>query len=424
MPSPGTIMSVMGSRWGFGSYRFVVALAVVLLGACAGGPTSNIPGPVRDPILTVQPPFETRSGQSVSFDVSIEFGQEPFTLDCAFGGGAVPDHIDNLEVNRVDAVPVQMAAVTAETVFHFSFTLTSAYGATDSFSGTFRVLPPEAPRQAPVIVSALLSDSGNTLTVVADDPDSEELDVSVTAPAGVSTSPLSQTVSRGSPAVFTVSYNGDPPAGGWGELQVRVEDADGLSTTLNVDLASAPLPEPEFKPNHLYAIPLAVAVTVGEPVRILVRTGRLPNPFQFLTGVRVTVDAGATFVPGSFNTGAPGGSAYAVDGLWSAMSPLEFVQPPGGVNPAPVDVGEGRVGFDFGLAPAAGMNLSDAVGELFSFELQFESPGTYTLGFQQDDGLPRTYYGWSDDGGVSTTSWGDLSNSLPGVPNAVIVAAE
>lgn len=393
---------------------------LLLLGACGGGPTSDIPGPVRDPVLTVAVPSGGHAGEEVVFGTSIEFGMEPFSLDATFGGGAAPDQINDLALGRSDAVSVTLAEVEVETSFQFTFYLTSAYGATDSYSGTFHVLPAEKPKAPPVIDSAVLSEDLTTLTVAVSDPDSDAIEISVATPEGVTSTPLSQTVASGSAAQFELTYAGDPPEGGFGALAITAEDSDGLNDTAAVPIPENPGPGPQYEPNALYAVPQDTTAAVDEAVVIVVRTGPLPNPFQFLNGVRVTVDSGAEFEPGSFNVGAPGGAAYEADGLWSAMDPVQFIEPPSSVNPVPANLGDGRIAFDFGLAPVVGSNLDSANGELFNFALRFTAPGTYTLGFQADDGVARTYYGW-EDGGVSTTVWGDIGNNQVGVANKIVV---
>lgn len=403
--------------------RTTLAVAL-LLSACGGGPTSTIPGPVRDPVLSVTPPSGGHAGESAIFATSIALGQAPFSLDCTFGGGADPDLINDLEISREDGVAVVLADVSEETSFNYTFYLTSAYGATDSFSGSYTVLPAAVPKQAPVFVSAVLSEDLASLTVLATDADSPTLDIRVAPPEGVTVAPLSQTVASGNAAQFSISYAVDPPAEGFGALTVTASDPDGLSASLEVVIPDEPGAGPDYAPNALYAVPQAISAVVGEPLVIVVRTGILPNPFQYLNGVRVTVDSGASFVANSFNVGAAGGAAYDPDGLWVAMSPVDFIEPPVSVGPAPVEIGGGRIAFDFGLAPAVGNNLESAAGELFNFALRFDAPGIYVLGFQADDGVARTYYGWEDGGGVTTTGWGDLANSVAGVANSVVVTAE
>jgi hypothetical protein len=392
--------------------------------ACDSGPTSTVPGPVRDPILSVTAPSDIHSGVEAVFAVSIEFGQEPFSLDCAFGGGAEPNQIADRGIDQTDSVIVVPANVDSRTTFPFTFVLTSAYGATDTFSGTYTVLPALIPNHPPVIDSAVFGGELASLRVTAGDEDGDPLTITLAVPDGVSAAPLSQTVASGTAAEFALSYSGEPPAAGYGDIVITATDPGGLSITEMVAIPTTPPPGPEYEPDSIYAIAQSGSAVVGEPVRIVVITGVLPNPFQYLNGVRVTAESGADFVAESFNVGALGGAAYEADGLWGAMSPLSFVEPPSPVNPAPQDIGGGRVAFDFGLAPAIGGNVADASGELFNFSLTFSAPGTYTLGFQAEDGPARTFYGWEDAGGIMTTLWTDTDNAGAGIANSIVVSVE
>jgi hypothetical protein len=218
----------------------------------------------------------------------------------------------------------------------------------------------------------------------------------------------------------------DAPAGGNADFAVPKADAS-YSAVLNVldgaeavdyDIrlgnaaASIPL-------DTLRAWPLASHVGAGQPVRIVVAGGVTAQPFEYMTGCRVTATAGSGmhYVRKSFNVGAPGGEIDSVDGGWDAMRFEDFLLAPD-VFMTKIPYGSTDT-IDFNLTPLQGEDIFFE-GELFNFEVSFDNPGTYTLGFEKfHDPAARTYY--QDANLAPDHYWGDISNAeTPGLPSPVI----
>ncbi|MDQ3023193.1 MAG: hypothetical protein M3R04_02225 [bacterium] len=273
------------------------------------------------------------------------------------------------------------------------------------------------------IVSAIASRTEVDVTVA--DSDNSNVLITFIAPAGISGTPTSAVVPGGN-GIAHFSFTGiDIFAGGTVDITFTADDSRGSTDTATATITADPI---NLVADTLYAIPLDTDIFAGERVRIVVATGDPANPFQYMTGVRVTVDqaadalyvgAGGTGdVPGSFNVGLPGGQTGDVDGFWTAMNPSGFLLAPDSFIQRS-DAGGGPHCFDFNVTPLGGSDVADGEGALFNFELEFPNDGTYKLGFQDLNIVSRTYY---QDGNMAPDYfWGDISNDHEGVPNTVTV---
>lgn len=181
-------------------------------------------------------------------------------------------------------------------------------------------------------------------------------------------------------------------------------------------------PEPtglDFKPDTLYARPLSSTAQVGQPVRIVVATGVPASPLAFMNGCAVSFSGtGADYVPGSFNVGEPGGEPWAADGIWTAAAPQGFIQVDDLLLQWAVSAEGNLTRMDFNVTPLYGSAITDAEGELFSFEAVFDEAGTYQLGFVEFSEVKRTYY---SDWDAEEHFWSDLGNNHAGVANTITV---
>jgi hypothetical protein len=186
---------------------------------------------------------------------------------------------------------------------------------------------------------------------------------------------------------------------------------------------------PAYAADSLYAEPQQAVVNVGDPVMVLVTTGALSNPFQYMAGVGLTIETDADFVRKSFQFGALGGDFVdydngntwtgPADGIWSAVNPGTFLVAPDS-SIVSSDIGGGRERWDFSITPLGGADTQHAGGALFNAQFTFTAPGQKTFGFQAVSGVKRTYY--SDSG--SEYDWASIANDgMDGHPNSVIVAA-
>lgn len=171
----------------------------------------------------------------------------------------------------------------------------------------------------------------------------------------------------------------------------------------------------------LYVSPLQDEVKVGEEATIAVSTSMLPQDaaLSYMNSVAIVVAKDACYVPGTFNTGSPGGARYDTDGCWSTLD----IQPDGWIavddwmiRPKGVGI-PGLISYEFNLTPLHG-GSSTGGGVLFNLGLRFDSPGIYHLRFVEFDvdGRLRTFY--SELSSVEHT-WADLRNE--GVPNTIRV---
>lgn len=200
-----------------------------------------------------------------------------------------------------------------------------------------------------------------------------------------------------------------------GESRMTASDQFGNSAEASVAIYVWP---PKYAPDTLYAYPLSNYASAYDSVTVVVATGPTAHPFQYMNGVGVTVDCGATYEVGTLNVGAPGGDQRDPDGIWALMNPLpDLFLLPTDFMIQEYDIGMGRLRIDCNVTPVGGSEVTDG-GEIFNFCLVFESAGRYTLGFEEFRDVKRTYY---MDSKAKEHNWGDISNDHPEVPNMIVV---
>ena len=82
------------------------------------------------------------------------------------------------------------------------------------------------------------------------------------------------------------------------------------------------------------------------------------------------------------------------------------------------DAGDGFVALDFNVTPLGAEDTQRAWGPLFNFQVTFDNPGRWQLGFQQENVVSRTYYQNRDQ--TPDFFWGDISNDHPGIANSIV----
>jgi hypothetical protein len=141
---------------------------------------------------------------------------------------------------------------------------------------------------------------------------------------------------------------------------------------------------------------------------VVVSTGVPAQPFEFMNGCGLTVEADADKVVGSFNTGVPGGQPDAADGFWATMLPSDgFLLAPDSFIIA-TDIGGGRERWDFNVTPIGGHDVTTSKGALFNYKFTFSVAGVKTFGFEEFHGVDRTYY---SDEASHINHWSDISNA-------------
>ena len=164
---------------------------------------------------------------------------------------------------------------------------------------------------------------------------------------------------------------------------------------------------------------------------VIVATGRPAHPLQFLAVCSVTIDGQGTYVPGSFNYGAPGGERTDADGVWSLMGVPNGAFLDLGDNLVPgagEDLPGGRRAYEFAVVSQGPYPAADAEGSLFNFQLTFTAPGTYHLGLRQMSGDFDTLY-YSDAQGnnyrwsaLLADAGGAQNPDVQGYSNAITIA--
>jgi len=266
-------------------------------------------------------------------------------------------------------------------------------------------------------ITAVSDDANCQVTVTVADQDGDDVVVTPAAPASMEALDGTQTITGGNGA-FTFSFAPkDVLAGASGNIDFTADDGNGGSASIGANLLCAGI---TLASDTLYAIPTRPTISVGSPLTILVATGVPAHPFEYLNGVRVTAPqaSGINFVGGSLNVGAVGGAAGDADGFWTAMAPSSFLLPPDNFI-VRSDAGGGLYGIDFNITPLGGSNQTSASGALFNFQVTFDTPGTYDLGFQDINVVDRTFY--QDDSQSTDFFWGDITNSHAGVRSSVVV---
>jgi hypothetical protein len=309
--------------------------------------------------------------------------------------------------------------VDADSDFSLSVTLTDAYGQTGHSSHTLRVLDDNG---KPEITD--LTVAGTSVTVSVLDLDGDDLTVSLdSTTGGLVGSPGSADVRGGSgSAVFTFVAS-DIIVGGSGTATFTVSDGQATDTDTSGTIVTGDF----FVPvDSLAAIPLTGSASVTDTVKVLVATGPLANPFQFMTGVSIVFPDGCDYSANSFDYGAPvpgdpplnpveDKDQETVDGIWTVVSPTggfltvgDNLLTPDTVLPAPFD--SGFHARDFNITPLSGSDApAGTMGILFNFNLEFSAAGSYSLKFLDFDEVQRSYY--QSIGVPGNLLWTDIANS-------------
>jgi hypothetical protein len=415
--------------------RLLVLVAAALLVVAASCDTKNIgvdPFPVRLLVqITANPNVDVFGNDFVDFTANIIGGTAPYTTQWNFGGDADPNTPTGTPVN------VQVLNTTDGNI-----TLTATVTVTDTFgitaTATYDLVVGPVQNIAPEI--GAVTYANGVLTVPVTDADGNDVTVMVTVPAGLAVATDTVVVAGGAgDAVFNWTAT-DMFAGGSGTTDITADDGEGGTDTASEDIDVDPI---VLDADTIYAIPMMVAGGVatsgsnnnvidgGDTFPVVIATGVPANAFQYLNGVGLTVEgattggawdlgAGGVYVAATFNVGALGGNADAVDGFWADMGPGSFLMPPDNFI-QPTDIGGGRIRISFNLTPIGGSDVTTASGALINFEMAFGAAGTYTLGFQDVSGVNRTYY---SDGANTEYLWGTLHADETGTLNVAGVNNE
>jgi len=386
------------------SWFSLVAAALTLI-ACTGGGNKSTPVPFVSVQVTA-PAAPLTAGSTTVWTATPEPATTLYSLHWDFGGGAVPNTVDQLNVLTAGSTAsVQLIAG----AWHGSVQMTDHTGLSVTQPFDFTVGPPKALSVAAAYTGGritLVSDSqSGPLTVAATDSTLFNLGV-----------PATTTVNGQLGALVPVSA-ADPLAGASGEVQLQVTDGIGAQggTTLHVAIAPVTLAA-----DTLYAIPLQKTVRVGEPVTVLLATGPTAHPFEYMNGVGLTMPGDGAYIWDTLNYGAVGGQILSPDGIWPSLDPTGgfLLIEDGNDFPEGTDLQNGLNRWDFSISPLGAHALTGAQGALLNAKFKFTTPGVKTFGFQQLQGVKRTYY--SDE--TQEYYWGNIANDgSGGIANSVLV---
>jgi hypothetical protein len=388
------------------SYTLTVTDSLALSGVASGNYTVE---PNPHPLVSVTVPDNMNGGEDAEWTAEWIGGTPPYEIYWEFGGGATD--LGPLAATSPASQTVTMFNPDMENATEYDYRIAVVDSDTPEYSGraegTFSVGP--GPNLAPEIRSAWFEYATHTLFVNARDVNpGDTLTISVTEPAGfhVDETPKEYPTNQ---QLAEFYWTADEPTDGrYGATHVTLKDALGLSDEMDAFLGF-------LEPDTLYAIPLQETALVDEPVTVVVASGPMPSPFQYLCMVGLTVEPGAVSVYQSFKPGTPGGGADGLSGIWGLMG-ASSVTP---FYATGIDNGDGLLRFEFSIFPMGGHDLIGEGGDLFNFQLTFGAAGTYTLGFvESTNGINRTYYGDWDE---YEYYWGDISNDHEGFARSIVV---
>lgn len=271
--------------------------------------------------------------------------------------------------------------------------------------------------QRPVYFSAIAFDPLTCMLSGALDAfEGAQLTLTATAPEGFSFSDEGVLQLNGG-GLFSLEVEIAPVVLQADASTLTVTDQHGFSQSRSLRLRALPQ---AFAPDRLYAYALPQAAG-GEDLRcIVVATGVTAHPLRYLSGCRLVLPDCADYVPGSLNVGAPGGNAWAADGLWQGAAPQGFLEYPDSFVRETL-IAYGWHAYDFNITPLSGAVGSALSGELFNFEVSL-GPGEHPLiaeqhlRFQLQDGPRRTFY---TDASEGQWTWSESGNDYPGVLNGL-----
>ncbi|MCB1217897.1 hypothetical protein KDL44_10915, partial [bacterium] len=140
--------------------------------------------------------------------------------------------------------------------------------------------------------------------------------------------------------------------------------------------------------NSLYVVPALTERRPGQIVNVTVYANASAEPFNTLDKVTLHVLGSAEIVEGSINPGVQGGADDEPDGIWKNLGPGPLAME---ASDYPVHYFAGRYfqNMDVGITPASSLNLSNASGALFNFDLRIYEPVVVLAGYRYKTPVAR-----------------------------------
>ncbi|MCB1219160.1 MAG: PKD domain-containing protein [Planctomycetales bacterium] len=201
-----------------------------------------------------------------------------------------------------------------------------------------------------------------------------------------------------------------------GDYSGTLTVANSAGTVVH-DFSYSVLPATQYEPLHLYAVPSKSMVFAGEEITVSIRTGLIPQSEAAVTArVALQFPTGLQYVSDSFNTGAPGGEKWAIDGFW-ALQPDDdafFLSYPDSWLAEVPGPGSGLQHMEISLA-AAKLTPQFGSGVLCNLKLKCSEPGTYALSFLEATDVVVTSFTTME----GEVLWHDISNE--GQPSITVL---
>ncbi len=360
----------------------------MVLGVVCSCSSHSAPDPLlRPPTVSLVAPHSLFAGQAATWICSWDEGTGPFTVQWDFGGGTFKPGIMSAD-NSPTSIFIEMnIAEGGATAYTATVTVTDSNGLVGSDTVTYEINSP----MEPLLNASVSSSTDNTLEIEASGG-TAPFTVRVSEPQGLVAEATEVTTDDGT---ATFSFNPvDPILGGGGLCFITVEDSLGFTHMTDTHIGIDAI---QLNDDTLYAIPMRNEVKVDKPVTILVATGQTIHSFQFMLSVGLTVDGDANW-DWSLDSGALGGDPNIADGIWIPITGeynLFIGQgqwEPNFPSPDPDNSLGDRIRFDFNLSPLGGNDVPSVKGSMFSTGFSFPQPGLKRIGFQEFNGVNRTYY--------------------------------
>lgn len=412
------------------SYAIVVFAAFVLASCGEDDPWAGNNYEAHQVYLMA--PSSIVAGETATWEATWEGGTAPYTVYWDFGGGASNPGTMATSNNSLNIAIEMRAGEDGSTRLTATVAVTDSLGVTGDATADYQVTSPVSG------LGAYVSSSTDHTLEIQVIGGTAPYTVRVSDPEGLITDTTELTTEDGS-VVFPF-YTVDVLLGGGGLCFIEVEDSLGFTyeTDTFIGIDAVPLND-----DTLYAIPLKHEVKVGEPVTILIATGTTAHAFQFLLGVGLVAPSDGyhdSRYPQTLNAGTIGNPDMYPDGIWGDIFPGDHDD-----NHSPFITGnawdwiypgadsEDKLGtenrWDINISPLGGRDVPSVKGSICSLGFEFKEPGLKRIGFQEFNGVYRTYYN-SKAAGTDTFTWsvlmademGNLHPSVVGqVDNTILV---
>ncbi|MCB1188129.1 hypothetical protein KDL29_13265 [bacterium] len=140
--------------------------------------------------------------------------------------------------------------------------------------------------------------------------------------------------------------------------------------------------------DSIHVVPALTERRPGQVVNVTVYANQSEDPFNTLDRITLHVLGSAEVVEGSINPGVQGGADDFADGIWKNLGsgPLTM---DANIYPVAYFAGTYFQNFDVQIEPSSSLNLSNASGALFNFDLRIYEPAFVLAGYRYKTPVAR-----------------------------------